>query len=97
MNVGVCKINLRIPENESLKGKRHVLQSIIARVRDKFHVAVAEVENGDMWQIATIGVCCVSNNPRLTNEMMSRIIDFVVTSRFDVEVLDYEMELVSVF
>jgi len=97
MNVGVCKINLRIPENESLKGKRHVLQSVITRVRDKFHVAVAEVENGDKWQIATIGVCCVSNNSRLTNEMMSRIIDFIVTSRFDIEVLDYEMELVAVF
>jgi uncharacterized protein YlxP (DUF503 family) len=97
MNVGVCKINLRIPENESLKGKRHVLQSIISRVRDKFNVAVAEVENGDKWQIATIGICCVSNNGRHTNEVVSKIIDFIVTSRFDVEVLDYEIELISVF
>ena len=97
MNVGVCKINLRIPENESLKGKRQVVQSVIARIRDKFHVSVAEVQNWDYWQIATIGVCCVSNDARLTNEMMSRIIDFIVTSRFDVEVLDSEIELVSVF
>ena len=97
MNVGVCKLNLRIPENESLKGKRHVLQSIISRVRDKFGVSVAEVENGDMWQIATIGICCVSNNGRHTNEVISRIIDFIVNSKFDVEVLDYEIELLSVF
>jgi len=97
MNVGVCKINLRIPENQSLKGKRQILQSIISRVRDKFNVAVAEVENGDKWQIATIGICCVSNNGRHANEMMSKIIDFVVNSRLDVEVLDYEMELISVF
>jgi uncharacterized protein len=97
MNIGVCKINLRIPENESLKGKRHVLQSIISRVRDKFNVAVAEVENGDKWQIATIGICCVSNDGRHTNEVVSKIVDFIVTSRFDIEVLDYEIELISVF
>jgi uncharacterized protein YlxP (DUF503 family) len=97
MNVGVCKINIRIPENQSLKGKRHVLQSIITRVRDKFNVAIAEVENGDKWQIATLGISYVSNNGRHVNEVISKIIDFIVTSRFDVEVLDYEIELVSVF
>lgn len=97
MNVGVCKINLRIPENETLKGKRMIVQSIIARVRDKFHVSIAEVENGDKWQIATIGICCVSNDGRHTNEVMSRIVDFIVSSRFDVEVLDCETEFISVF
>ncbi|MGB8264628.1 MAG: DUF503 domain-containing protein, partial [Dehalococcoidales bacterium] len=97
MNIGVCKIDLRIPENETLKGKRMVVQSIIARVRDKFHVSVAEVENGDMWQIATIGVCCVSNDNRHTNEMISRIVDFIETTRLDVEVLNCETEFISVF
>ena len=97
MNIGVCKIDLRIPENETLKGKRMVVQSIIARVRDKFHVSIAEVENGDMWQIATIGVCCVSNDNRHTNEVISRIVDFIETTRLDVEVLNCETEFISVF
>lgn len=97
MNVGVCKINLRLPENQSLKGKRQVLRSIISRLADKFNVAVAEVDNEDKWQIATIGISCVSNNGRHTNEVMSRIVDFIVTSHFDVELLDYEIEIVSVF
>ncbi len=97
MNIGVCKIDLRIPENETLKGKRMVVQSIIARVRDKFHVSIAEVENGDMWQIATIGVCCVSNDNRHTNEMISRIVDFIETTRLDVEVLSCQTEFISVF
>jgi hypothetical protein len=97
MNIGVCKIDLRIPENETLKGKRMVVQSIIARVRDKFHVSVAEVGNGDKWQIATIGVCCVSNDNRHVNEMISRIVDYIETSRLDVEVLNCETEFISVF
>ena len=68
-----------------------------ARVRDKFHVSVAEVENGDKWQIATIGVCCVSNDNRHANEMISRIVDYIETSRLDVEVLSCETEFISVF
>ncbi len=97
MSIGVCQISLRIPENETLKGKRMVVQSLISRVRDKFHVSVAEVEDGDKWQIATIGVCCVSNDGRHANEMISRIVDYIESTRLDVEVLSCETEFISVF
>ncbi len=97
MNIGVCKIDLRIPENETLKGKRMVVQSIVSRVRDKFHVSVAEVENGDKWQIATIGVCCVSNDSRHVNEMISRILDYIESTRLDAELIGSETEIISVF
>ena len=97
MNVGVCRVSLRLPENQSLKGKRRVLKSIITRVASKFSVAVAEVDDEDRWQLATIGICCVSNNGRHTNEVMSKIVDFIVNSRFDVEILDCEIEIIPVF
>jgi len=97
MNVGVAKINLRIPENQTLKGKRQVLHSIIAKVRDKFNVAVAEVDNGDRWQIATIGISYVSNDNRHANEVMDHIVDYICSSRLDVEVLECEVETLSVF
>ena len=97
MNVGVCRVSLRLPENSSLKGKRRVVKSITSRVSSRFNVAVAEVDNGDKWQLATLGICCVSNNSRHANEMISKIVDFIVQSRFDVEILDYEIEIVPVF
>ncbi len=97
MNVGVCKVNLRLPENLSLKGKRRVMKSITTRVRSKFNVAVAEVDNEELWQLATLGICCVSNNSRHTNEVISKIVDFIISSRFDVEILGYEIEIVPVF
>jgi uncharacterized protein YlxP (DUF503 family) len=96
MNVGVCKISLRIPENASLKGKRQVLKSITSRVRNKFNVAVAEVDDNDVWQVATIGICCVSNNGRHANQVLSRVVEFVVNGRFDVEILDYGIEIIGV-
>jgi uncharacterized protein YlxP (DUF503 family) len=96
MNIGVCKIRLRLPENSSLKGKRQVLKSIIARVVNKFNVSIAEVDDHDLWQIATLGICCVSNNKRHANEVLSKVVNYIVNSRFDIEILDYEIEILSV-
>ena len=96
MNVGVCRIKLRLPENLSLKGKRQVLKSITARVRNKFNVSVAEVDDQDLWQLATIGICCVSNDSRHANEVLSKVVDFVIGGRFEAEILDYEIEIMHV-
>jgi hypothetical protein len=96
MNVGVCKIRLRLPDNLSLKGKRQVLKSVTARVRNKFDVSVAEVGDNDLWQLATLGICCVSNDKRYTNEVLSKVVDIIIDGRFDVEILDYEMEILPV-
>ena len=96
MNIGVCKIKLRIPENVSLKGKRQVLKPIIARVRNKFNVVIAEVDDHELWQVATLGICCISDNKRHANEILSKVIDFVINSGFEAEILDYEIEIVTV-
>ena len=96
MNVGVCRIDLRLPENESLKGKRRVLKSIVSRVSGKFNVAVAEVDNGDLWQLATLGVCCISNDRRHANEVMSKVVDFIINSRPDAEILNYNIEIIPI-
>ena len=96
MNVGVCRISLRLPGNLSLKGKRRVLKPIITRVGSKFNVSMAEVDDHELWQLATLGICCVSNDGRYTNEVLSKVVDFIVNSRFDVEILDYEIEILPV-
>ncbi len=96
MNVGVCCIRFRLPENLSLKGKRRVLKSITTRVANKFNVSVAEVDDQDLWQLATLGISCVSNNGRHANEVLSRVVDFITDSRFEVEILDYEIEILPV-
>ena len=96
MNVGICRVSLRLPENQSLKGKRRVLKSIITRVRSKFNVSVAEVDNQNLWQLATLGICFVSNDKRFTNEVLSKVVDFIVDGRFELEILDYEIEILPV-
>ena len=96
MNVGICKVKLRLPDNLSLKGKRQVVKSVTARLKNKFNVSVAEVEDNDLWQLATIGICFVSNDKRFTNEVLSKAVEFVVNNQGDYEILDYEIEILAV-
>jgi len=96
MNVGVCRVKLRFPENLSLKGKRQVLKSITTRLRSRFNVSVAEVDDHELWQLATLGICCVSNDNRYTNEVLSKVADFIINGRFEVEILDYEIEILPI-
>ena len=96
MNVGVCKVKLRLPDNLSLKGKRQVVKSVTARLKNKFNISVAEVEDNDLWQLATVGICFVSNDKRFTNEVLSKAVEFVANSQGDFEMLDYEIEILAV-
>lgn len=86
-------VRLRLPENQSLKGKRQVVKSIIQRVRNRFNVSVAEVEDQDLWQLATIGVCCISTTSAHVSETLQGVADFIAHSRLDAEVLDHEIEI----
>ena len=97
MNVGVLKVTLRLPENQSLKGKRRTINSLSSRLRDRYSVAVAEVGDNEAWQSATLGVACVSNTVRHADEVLSRVLGYVESSREDVEVVDSSQETLSGF
>ena len=97
MHVGICRIRFRIPENGSLKEKRRIVKSITSRVANKFNVSVAEVDDNDTWQLATLGISCVSNDKRHANEVLSRVADYISDARFEVEILDYNIEILPVF
>ncbi len=94
MNVGICKIRLRLPENMSLKGKRRVIKSITTQMKNRFNVSVAEVDDQQLWQLSTLGVCFISNDRRFTNQVLSKVVNFAANGRFEVEMLDYEIEII---
>ena len=95
MHVGVARVTLHLAENSSLKGKRTVVKSIAQRVRNRFNVAVAEVDTQDAWQIATLGIVCISDDRRHTNEVLSKVLEYIESERLDAEVGDVEMELIA--
>ena len=96
MHVGTARIALHLDGNSSLKGKRTVVKSVIQRIRNRFNVAVAEVDTQDVWQVATLGIVCASDDPRHANEMLNKVIDFIEAERLDAEVGEVEVELIAV-
>ena len=95
MNVGVCKVRLQIPENQSLKGKRRVITSMCQRIRNRFGVSVAEVGDNESWQMATLGVACVSSSVRHADEILDNVIAYIENSREDVVIVDVEQQTMT--
>ena len=95
MNVGVCKVRLQIPANQSLKGKRRVIKSLCQKVRNRYDVSIAEVGDNESWQMATLGIACVSGSVRHADEVIDNVIAYIERSREDVVVLDVEQETIS--
>ena len=97
MYVGACQIRLHLPESHSLKDKRQVVKSVLARVRGQFEVAAAEVEDQDVWQVATLGLGYASNEAGHAEDVLRHAARYIEESRLDVEVTDVRVEVQRVF
>ncbi|GAC1657728.1 MAG: DUF503 domain-containing protein [Candidatus Dormibacteraceae bacterium] len=96
MLVGTAKILLHLPGSESLKDKRRVIAGLLKLVRSRFEVAAAEVGEGDRWQRAELGVCCVSNDRRHADEVLAKVLGFIEDRAGDAVVTAVETEILTV-
>ncbi len=92
MFVCVARLVLQIPESGSLKAKRQILRRVTERVKARFNAAVAEVEDQDLWQKATVALAVVGNDRRHVDEQMSKIIHFV-EEMYVAPLISREMEI----
>ncbi len=97
MNIGVCRVEIRLPESQSLKDKRRIIKSLIARLQNEYRISVAEVENHELWQLASIGIACVSNHSRHADEVLANALNFIVHNYPQVEIVSHETEIIPVF
>ncbi len=77
MVIGVLRLVLYLPENQSLKGKRAVLRSIKARVANKFNVSIAECDDQDSWQRVTLGIAQVGNERDHVDRSLREVSAFI--------------------
>ena len=91
MHIGVCKVKLYLPESRSLKDKRRVIKSIIARLRNKFNIAIAEIDAQNMHQSAILGAVSVANEQKFVNQIIAQSVRFIEENT-SVVLLDYETE-----
>ena len=77
MIVGLCTVELFLPESQSLKDKRQVLLSLKDRLREKFNLSVAEVDGHNLWQKAVLGLSCVANEGRYVNRLLDQALNLI--------------------
>ncbi|WP_338253379.1 DUF503 domain-containing protein [Dictyobacter halimunensis] len=94
MVIAAAEITLHLPECHSLKDKRQIIKSIMARVHNKFEVSIAEVGDNDLWQSAKIGLSHVSNSSQLADELLSHIRRYIEETRPDIMVSAFEKEVI---
>lgn len=75
MPVGVLTLEIELPYSHSLKEKRAVLQKIRDRLRARFNIAFAELDNQDLWQVATLGVVSISNSQEMLESTLHKVLD----------------------
>ncbi|MGF1467518.1 MAG: DUF503 domain-containing protein [Sandaracinaceae bacterium] len=95
MVVGTCRLALAIPGGSSLKGKRKIVRSILDRVRHRFNVAIAEVDDQDVHRRAVLGLAVVSNDSRHAQSMIDSLVSFIASST-EAPLVDRRTEILHV-
>jgi len=92
MVVGTMLIEFHIHENQSLKGKRKIVKSIVDRIKHKFNVSVAEVGSNDKWQRIELGISTVGNDRRHIDSSLNNVLDFI-ESLYLADIVDVKTEV----
>ena len=83
--MGVIAIRVNLRGNRSLKEKRRIVRSVLARTQSKFNVSAAEVDDQDLHHTALLGVACVSNDSSHIDSVLDKILAFMASARPEVE------------
>lgn len=92
MIIGACTVELIIYESNSLKDKRQVIKSIIAKIQAKYNISIAEVDLNETWKNSVIGFACVTNDTSHANKMVSNVINFIDRDN-RVEITNHNIEI----
>jgi uncharacterized protein YlxP (DUF503 family) len=93
--VGTARISLYIQDNHSLKEKRKIVKSVIAKVHHRFNASIAEVDSNDKWQMIGLGISVVGNDRRFVNSALDKILTYV-DSLYLGEMVASDIEIVNI-
>jgi len=71
--VGVLTLEIHVEDSQSLKDKRHVVKSLKDRLRDRFNIAVAEIDGLESWQRSVIAAVTVANDKIRAEQVLTAV------------------------
>jgi len=92
MVIGICTIDLFLPDSQSLKGKRQIVSSLKGKLKNRFNISIAEVDNLDAWQRVTIGIAMVNRDQPYIDQEFAKILNFIESSQYGSYLTDYAIE-----
>ena len=92
MKISVMTFRLRGSWIHSLKEKRMVVKSLIAKLQNKFHVSAAEIDEQNTHQIIVIGVAAIVPHNAFADSLMEEISLFVEENA-EAELIDEQREI----
>lgn len=90
---GRLLIKLYLPNCHSLKEKRSVLKSILAKTQHLFNVSAAEVDYQDVWQSALLGFTTISNDAVIVTQSFHKIVLFIEDNWPDASLTEPQIDL----
>ena len=93
MVVGIGTITFRLHDCHSLKGKRRIVKSIVAQLRNHFNASVSEVDANDIYKKAIIGFAMTGNQVPAINSKMDKLVNMAEDLGL-AELTDSEMEII---
>ena len=92
MKIAALTFRLRAPWVHSLKEKRMIVKSLVAKLQNRFHVSAAEIDEQDTHQIIVIGVAAIVPHHAMADSLMDEISLFV-EENCEAEILDELREI----
>ena len=92
MIIATITFKLHAPWVHSLKEKRMIVKSILAKLQNRFHVSAAEIDEQDTHQIIVIGVAAIVPHNAQADSLMESISRFV-EDNCEAEIIDEEREI----
>ena len=92
MRIAAMTFRLHAPWVHSLKEKRMIVKSLVAKLQNRFHVSAAEVDEQDVHQIIVIGVATIVPHNAMADSLMDDISRFMEEST-EAEILEEEREV----
>ena len=92
MRIATMTFRLRAPWVHSLKEKRMIVKSLVAKLRNRYNVSASEIDEQDTHQIIVIGVAAIVPHNAFADSLMEDISQFV-DENTEAEIIDEEREI----
>ena len=77
MQIAVLTFRLHAPWVHSLKEKRMIIQSLLAKLQNRFHVSAAEIGEQDVHQFIMIGMAAIVPHNAMADRLAAEITKFI--------------------